>query len=202
MRLSPSQDFEIAPGRRVSSWKKLVLDDDVPNTGDWNKAIEIFALRIESRFLLPAKLLIDAKDGGTNGFSILALDFLVIETIAGFRDGRLDHRRHSERLFKLLLTQWAAFVDCVGGENADARAGAVYRQGRCALYHSGATDRVIVRKTGPMIAFHDGGAIEINRTLLHEELVGEFQRYLADLKAPQNKALRGNFRKKMDHLCS
>lgn len=46
----------IAPGIHSDEWLKLKLDD--AGSPDWNRAIEIFNARIESRYLEPVDLLI------------------------------------------------------------------------------------------------------------------------------------------------
>lgn len=204
--LALTRDFEIAPGHRVRDWNSLTLDEANCDTADWDKAFAILDARIRGRFIQPAQLLIDSEHGhgrGTNGFAVLAIDFLLIETMEGFRSGRTSHRNHSKALFKAFLTRWPAFTACVPvGNGAADLAGNVYEQGRCALHHTGSTDRMVVRKSGKMFVFHDDGRIEINRSLLHRELTNAFDTYLADLKAAPNRDLRRKFIIKMNHLCA
>jgi hypothetical protein len=202
-------NFEIAPGYRVRDWKSLVLDENERNSADWARAIAILDARIRSRFIEPAQLLIDAENGkerGTNGFAVLAIDFLLIETIQGFREGLTDHHRQSTALFKAFLTRWPTFTACVpSGKDSGDVAVRVFEQGRCALHHTGSTDRIIVRKSdkgGKVFVFHDDGRITINRTLLHQELTRAFDVYLAELSDPANIGLRKKFKAKMDHICS
>ncbi len=205
-------NFEIAPGHRVRGWKSLILDENEGKSADWAKAIAILDARIRRRFIDPAQLLIDAENGtgrGTNGFAVLAIDFLLIETIQGFREGLTNHDRQSKALFKAFLTQWPVFTACVpSGEDSGDVAVRVFEQGRCALHHTGSTDRIIVRKSdtggkgGKVFVFHDDGRITINRTLLHEELTKAFDGYLAELSDPANIGLRKKFKDKMDHICS
>jgi len=199
-------NFEIAPGHRVKGWKSLTLDENNNTPADWAKAIAILDARIRRRFIDPAQLLIDAENGkgrGTNGFAVLAIDFLLIETIQGFREGLTNHDRQSKALFKAFLTNWPAFNSCVpAGDNATHLAVKVFEQGRCALHHTGSTDRITVRKSGKVFVFHADGQIVINRSRLHHELVKAFDTYLAALQNPENTDLRKKFRQKMDHICS
>lgn len=205
-------NFEIAPGHRVKGWKSLMLEDDNGTPADWAKAIDILDARIRRRFIEPAQLLIDAEDRrgrGANGFAVLAIDFLLIETIQGFREGLTNHDRQSKALFKAFLTNWPVFTACVpGGKDIDNLATRIFEQGRCALHHTGSTDRIIVRKSdtvgkrGKVFVFHDDGRITINRTLLHKELSKAFDDYLTDLRGPENTDLRKKFKDKMDHICS
>lgn len=199
-------NFEIAPGHRVRGWKSLSLDETDPAAADWSKAISILDARIRRRFIEPAQLLIDSENGkgrGTNGFAILAIDFLLIETIQGFRKGLTDHTGQSGKLFAAFLVDWPAFAACVPPtKKAADLAKSVYTQGRCALYHAGTTDRIVVKKSGKMLVFHDDKRIEINRSLLHQELTNAFDEYLVALKRPEHVELRTNFRNKMNHICS
>ncbi|WP_192250430.1 hypothetical protein [Mesorhizobium silamurunense] len=197
-------NFEIAPGHRVSEWNGLKLNDANAGTDDWKKALVILDARIRSRFIEPAQFLIDSeanKGRGTNGFAVLAIDFLLIETIEGFRSGRAKHNGQSKALFTAFLTGWPAFTACVpAGKNAADLALNVYEQGRCALHHTGSTDRIVVRKSGKLFVFHNDGRIEINRSLMHRELTRAFDSYLNDLRAPANVDLRKKFRTKMNHI--
>ncbi|MEO4043102.1 hypothetical protein AAFN47_15985 [Hoeflea sp. CAU 1731] len=198
-------NFEIAPGHRVRAWKKLTLDDTRSDTADWGKALSILDARIRLRFIEPAQLLINSENGkgrGKNGFAVLAIDFLLIETIQGFRSGITNHNRRSKELFTTFLTTWPTFLACVpAGKNVNDLADKVYEQGRCALHHSGSTDRLVVRKSGKMFEFHDDGRIEINRSLLHKELTKAFDGYLTELQDPNNADLRRKFRDKLNHIC-
>lgn len=207
-------DFEIAPSYGAKDWKGLALDDQDSTSADWATAISILDGRIRSRFIDPAQLLIDSENGkgrGTNGFAVLAIDFLLIETIQGFFEGLISHKRKSAKLFNGFLSTWPAFIACVpqvqdANEQAkitEKLANRVFEQGRCALHHTGSTDRIIVRKSGDrMFVFHDDGRIEINRSLLHQELTKAFDDYLDALRDPAKAVLRKKFRQKMDHICT
>ncbi|WP_333900052.1 hypothetical protein [Agrobacterium pusense] len=83
-------DIYISPKYKIERWKALNLDTENPNENDWNTAVDVLDDRITERFLKPAKCLIDAQPQGaeqTYGFAILALNFIVIETVQGFRKG-------------------------------------------------------------------------------------------------------------------
>jgi hypothetical protein len=73
---------------------------------------------------------------------------------------------------------------------------------RCALLHSGATDGELrVGVSGPAFRFKDSHVRAINRTSFHRALANEFEGYLLALRSGQAKALRENFKKKMDAIC-
>lgn len=199
-------NFEIAPGFRVDDWRSLTLNVDEYESPDWQRAFAILNARIRKRFIEPAQLLIDSENPegrGTNGFAVLAIDFLLIETLQGFRSGQLNHFRKSKALFEVFLSEWPPFAACVPlHQDRTKLAGRVYEQGRCALHHTGATDQLIVKRSGSLFVFHDDGRIEINRSRLHTDLTASFDFYLHELSAAPNAELRKNFKDKMDHICS
>lgn len=198
-------DIYISPKYKIERWKALNLDTGNHNQNDWNTAVDILDDRITERFLNPARYLINAPLEGsqpTFGFAILALDFLAMETIQGFRDGTLAHQRHSTRLFTTFCKNWGYLTQLVQSPLTLRDAGLLlYRQGRCALHHSGTTDRLTVGVIGVMITFNEDQTIHINRTEFHEQLVEEFKRYLLELRDPDSADLREKFRTKMNSIC-
>lgn len=196
----------ISPEYKVSHWRNLKLDLDTPDENQWKTAADILKDRIEGRFLKPTQALIDLGESSTTtfGFAILALDFLVIETVQGFREGLEDHKKESGGLFNRFLTKWSAFQACVPDETErEDKALKIFTAGRCALHHTGSTDNLIVRiHLDRMIQFHPDGGIEINRNTFHKELCAEFDRYVEELKKPASRVLRANFRKKMNFICN
>lgn len=198
--------MEISPTYTVRDWRNLKLDPDAPDENQWEQAANILKDRIEGRFLKPAQALIDMAEDDPClrfGFAILALDFLVIETVQGFRKGCVNHDGESKALFKRFLVLWSAFQKCVPDQaERDTKAERLYKSGRCALHHSGSTDRLIVRRTGDqMLEFGPDGRIELNRTVFHQELSDEFARYIDELKNPASVELRANLKAKMDAIC-
>jgi hypothetical protein len=196
--------LQISPKYKVDFWRGLDLDADNPKQDEWLKAVDVLRDRIHGRFITPAQTLIDVDKGNTQqtfGFAILALDCLVVETIEGFRKGVDNHTGRSTALFKDFLSAWQPFIDCLdAGMVAETKAVEFYKQGRCALHHSGATERMTVRISGPMMKF-DNGDITVNRTLFHTELVAEFDRYLETLSDPASIDLRRKFLLKMNLIC-
>ncbi|MDI7920713.1 hypothetical protein [Ferirhizobium litorale] len=203
---SDPTNFKISPKYRVSDWRALTLDPDNPDETQWGTAIDILKDRIDGRFLLPAHKLIEAdkhNEEGIFGFAILALDFLVIETIQGFREGRIDDGNSKDQS-KRFMKKWNEFLDCLETRNErNAKAEILYLQGRCALHHRGSTDKIVVRRSDkfPMLYFHADGRIEINRTKFHSGLCVEFNRYLETLRDTTSVELRRNLKKKMNAIC-
>jgi hypothetical protein len=199
-------NLEIAPGYTVGCWKSLALDLDEPNAADWQRAIDLFDARIRRRFFDPVDELIKSDQRRTRqtfGFAILAIDFLVIETLQGFREGVIDHRGKSKCLFTNFLKRWASFTECLPeAGDPDTYASKIYKAYRCALHHSGATDGAFrVGVSGPVFAFETDYEVKINRTCLHNNLKREFDAFVVELRKPDEKLLRCNFRKKMNAIC-
>ncbi|RWH83960.1 MAG: hypothetical protein EOQ87_31560 [Mesorhizobium sp.] len=198
-------NFKISPKYTVKEWIALQLDPKNHGAEDWKSAVAILRDRIEGRFFTPADTLIAAEDGKTEatfGFAILALDFLIVETIEGFRHGLKNHNGKSQALFQSFLGAWPEFLACVPpSESAATKADHLYKQGRCALHHSGATDKLRVGRRGDMVVFHNDGRIDVNRTEFHKQLRKEFDRFLAELGRPEAMNLRTNVLTKMTHIC-
>jgi hypothetical protein len=194
--------MEIAPGYRVGDWKNLNLEKY--ESPDWPKAVEIFETRIRRRFLDPVDVLIAHevdKQRGTFGFSIMAIDCLVIETLQGFREGKPDHNGKSKDLFVgFLKSRWAG--DFGGKLDDKCKATMFYERCRCSLHHSGQTDGELrLQRSGPMIQFESGDRIVVNRTAFHEAVKCEFNRYLGELLDGSDSELRENFCRKMSAIC-
>lgn len=86
----------ISPKYRVSDWRNAVRSDD------WSTMVAIFNDRLHGRFLEPIELI--EKDGNIGefaGFSIMALDCLLVETMNQFYQG-LDETpsNHQKQFWK------------------------------------------------------------------------------------------------------
>jgi hypothetical protein len=97
--------MQIAPGVDAAVWEGLKLDD--PNSGNWVNAVDILAARIHDRYIEPVDFLIASEANKPPserrfGFTLLAIDCLVVETLGAFIEGLEDTdgkskslRRHS-----------------------------------------------------------------------------------------------------------
>jgi len=192
-----SGDIEIAPGITAREWLSALENDK-------NKAIDILEKRIKSRFLSPANTLveIETKDDHTPGFAILALCFLTIETLQGFREGMKDHRGCSRGLFVRFLKTWEPFMSTVSEPEKEERAKDFFARGRCALLHSGSTDFIrITSKTGEAIKLMSDESWQINRTKFLKELTIYFDEYLRRLKSSDDGEFYSHFRTKAEFIC-
>ena len=190
----------IAPGIHRDEWLKLELDD--AESHDWNRAIEIFAARIQSRYLEPVDLLIKTDVSLSPierryGFSIMAIDCLLIETFQSFRDGLTNTKHKSKEMFIKYLTEREGFREHFDEKQAEK----FYYDFRCGILHQ-------AEIMGPSLLWSVGllkgekaeGIPYVNRTKLHKILKENLKRYCDELKDPANSELRKNFRTKMDFI--
>ena len=190
----------IAPGYTDEDWKKLNLDDDA--SSDWAKAIEILEARIKGRYLDPADMLIaaDRQELPKNrrfGFTVLAVDCLLIETFQAFIEGRKETRNLSKKMFKAFLTTRPAFSSYFDQQLAER----FYYDFRCGILHQAEIPADSVVWSVGLLVRVDGQKMTVNRTKFHDALKKEFDAYLKDLADSLQLQLRENFRKKMNHIC-
>lgn len=191
----------IAPEIHSDEWLKLKLD--APGSPDWNRAVEIFNVRIQSRYFEPVKLLLkdDEKRRPIErryGFSIIAIDCLLIETLQSFRDGLTDTKNKSRKMFVKFLTEREGFREHFTDSK---QAEKFFYDFRCGILHQ-------AEIMGPSLLWSVGllkgektdGTPYVNRTKLHELLKEELKRYSEELKDQTNSELREKFRTKMDFI--
>jgi hypothetical protein len=192
--------MQIAPGVDASEWQGLKLDD--PNGSDWDRAVGILAARIRERYIEPVDFLITAEETKPAterrfGFTVLAIDCLLVETLGAFIEGREETDGESKKIFSTFLTTRKQFASDFATVDI---ANQFYKQFRCGILHQaeiGGDSKVW--SVGPLLRV-DGSAIIVNRNKFHDSLKAEFQTYLAELRDPKNSTLRTNFRKKMDFI--
>jgi hypothetical protein len=167
--------------------------------------VEIFRDRIEGRFLKPIRLIAEDRDiGEFSGFSILALDCLIIETLNQFYSGLDETEGAHDKAF------WNFFKNSEFFKNHFSRKKAFtfYSHYRCGILHQAQTKKKSVvridQKT--MIQSVEGDISEgliVDRSIFHEAIENEFSSYLERLKkgGEENAELRSNFVKKMNFIC-
>jgi hypothetical protein len=192
--------MQIAPGVDAAEWQRLQLD--VPDSPDWEVAVNMLAARITERYITPIDFLISAESNISPserryGFTVLAIDCLLVETLGAFIEGLQDTDGKSKKTFCTFLRTRPQFA---GEFTSDHLSENFYKQFRCGILHqaeSGGESKVW--SVGPLIHV-SGEAITVNRNEFHERLKAEFQSYLSELREPKNTIIRQNFRKKMDFI--
>lgn len=191
--------MQIAPDFDASDWRKLQLE--AADSPDWEVAVATFDRRIRARYIDPTDLLIATEnDKPANqrrfGFTVLAIDCLLVETIGAFLDGLENTEGVSKKIFCKFLTSRPQFSNAFTQQLAEQ----FYREFRCGVLHQAeVVGSGRVWSVGPLIKNVDSSLI-VNRNMFHECLKAEFDRYLLELRTPENKVLRFNFRKKMNFI--
>lgn len=186
--------MRISPRYYVADWESIAFSREE----DWQKAIDIFRDRIESRYLRYVRQI----EGDNNaGFVIMALDCLLIETLQQFYLGEMmTPPRKSRDHFISFLTQ-RGFGTHFTKETAER----FYKDIRNGILHQAevkGSSKIMVRRELPLVKQSDDKkGIIINRRLFHMQLLNEFEEYISRLKDPEETELRKNFRKKMNYIC-
>jgi len=172
--------MEIAKGIYSSDYFNLDLEDF--NSEDWTKAIEILRERITKRFLEPIEKLIELefelKAVDRNyGFTILALDCMLLETLQCFYEGKKQSNNESKEIFKRFLTNRLNFKEFFDEKLALK----FYKDFRCGILHQLQTfNDTKIWSVGKMIFYRDK-IIVVNRNEFHKNLRKEFDIYLNEL---------------------
>lgn len=184
---------------RVSDWQRAMTNDD------WPLMVCLFKDRLSGRFLEPIKLIEqDATIGPFSGFSILALDCLLIETLNQFYQGLDETPEDHQKQFWLFFKGSEYFKKHFTRKAAEV----FYSHVRCGLLHQAQTKRqTFIRADQPaMIRASNGNlsnGIIVDRTKFHQALELEVASYVAKLErgSEADSDLRANFLKKMQIIC-
>lgn len=189
----------ISPRYRVSAWQRAKANDD------WPLMVCIFKDRLNGRFLEPIKLIEqDAVIGPFAGFSILALDCLLIETLSQFYQGFDETPQDHQKQFWLFFKGSEYFK----GHFTRKAAETFYSHVRCGLLHQAQTKKqTFIRADQPTMIQPTNGSpsngIIVDRARFHQALEQEFTSYAAKLErgSEADSGLRANFLRKMQMIC-
>lgn len=191
--------MQIASDFDSAEWNTLKLDD--PASHDWETAVTVLERRIRERYIDPVDFLIAAENEKPAtkrrfGFTVLAIDCLLVEALGSFLGGLEDTNGRSRDTFCKFLTTQPQFSHEFSQDLAEQ----FYYEFRCGVLHQaeiGGNSKVW--SIGPLVQ-RVGRAIIINRNEFHKRLSAEFASYLQQLRSPANAELRTNFRRKMDFI--
>ncbi|MDD4735725.1 MAG: hypothetical protein PHP44_06435 [Kiritimatiellae bacterium] len=195
-------DFEnvsISPKYRKRDWQEAVAEDD------WDKMVAIFEDRLRGRFLTPINLISkDRSIGEFAGFSILALDCLLIETLQQFYCGRDKTEGKHWESFWLFFQNSEFFRANFNRRTAET----FYSHFRCGILHQAQTKgKSVVRMDQntmirPVEDQINKGLI-VDRCRFHKALEDEVAAYTDRLRShgEANEELRRNFIRKMNFIC-
>lgn len=187
----------------VEDYRNLHLNTD-SSSEKWNKAIEIFRDRIESRFMEPINYLLTVTNPSYNffqksqfEFSALAIISLLIETLQQFKEGKITNRGEVSDNYKNFLKRELKFEDF--------QKEAFYKNVRCGLLHQGEIldKTVIVPYENSYNDIYNNPFIQenkLNTKILFEKIIIYYNNYLRLLLDSQNIVDRENFIKKMNSI--
>lgn len=187
----------ISPKYTITDWITA------KNNSDWVKMVDIFNDRIYGRYLKPVELIArDNEIGNFCGFSILAIDCLIIETLNQFYNGIDETIGKNHLAFHNFFTRSVYFRDHFSRKKSKV----FYSHVRCGILHQAQTKaKTVVRiNQGSMIntvtpRIEDG--LIIDRKKFHQALLNEIHHYKTRLVSEEDLTLRTNFISKMDIIC-
>jgi len=181
-------DNQIMMSQTYSKDYYLSLKLNCINENDFKEAIKIFEDRINGWYLDQIKLMLD--DAKKNAFVIMALDCILIETFWHFRNGnRVEKDKYifCEFLSEVFPSIFSMSV-----------AKDFYSNIRCALLHSGQTDKEFVLSVDGNSIDIDNNVVIINVVKISKLLIEYFEKYIEELNNEDNNILRRNFIIQMD----
>ncbi len=210
-------------------WEKHRLKfKDYSYNEDWKTVIDIFEKRIKKKFIDPLELLRKHGNNEGSGFSMVAIECLLIELFAAFREGKNFNHNYSkeknppsyqygdcQKLYVRFLTnvppfnsQFSSDSEKLSKEANFFPANKFYTEVRCGLLHEGKTKgdwTINLKKSNePKEIFlkNEKNKLKIFRTTLLRKIKEYLTAYILELKGKekQNEILRKNFARKMDHL--
>jgi hypothetical protein len=193
-------NMEIAKGIKSEDYLKLDLSDY--KNDDWFLAFTYLEKRLYDRFIEPIQVLQAAEidksiQDKKFGFTILAIDCMLIETIQSFYEGVTNSHGQSQNLFKTFLTKRENFKSFFASPK---EAGEFYINFRCGILHQAQTfGETKIWTVGELIRRH-GKYIIVNRELFHIAVMAELKIYLELLNSKTNTLALDNFKIKMDFI--
>ena len=192
-------DISISPKYRTSHWQKAHAGSD------WDSMVEMFEDRIEGRFLKPIRLIANDPDiGEFSGFSILALDCLIIETLNQFYSGLNETEGAHDKAF------WNFFKNSefFKGHFSRKKAFTFYGHYRCGILHQAQTKKKSVVRIDQRTMIQSveddiSKGLIVDRSIFHKALEQEISSYMEKLikGGEENSKLRANFIEKMNIIC-
>ncbi|WP_028866164.1 hypothetical protein [Psychromonas aquimarina] len=189
--------MEIAPNFTAADWKALHLQE---NEQHWLQAVDVLKSRLYARYIDPVDALIEIENSleprqMNFGFTILAVDLLLMETLQAFKEGLLDTNRKSQRVFMRFLRDSSRFSPFF---STPKQCNDFYIEFRCGILHQAeiqSTARVC--SSGALYNRSDEGDT-VNYNAVHQCIKADLEDYLQLLKDPHNSSQRELFKKKMD----
>ena len=191
--------MDIAPNFSAEDWKKLDLEN---SEDDWQQAVDVFEQRLFARYIEPVDVLIEAEKEVNPkdkrfGFTTLAIDFLLMETLQAFIEGLPDTNGQSGRVFKSFLETSPRFSPYF---TTEPERQAFFTQFRCGILHQAEVQSsALVWSVGDLYDRTSTPEI-VNRMFVHRALKEDLKDYIKLLRDPASVEARTAFKNKMDAL--
>ena len=166
----------------------------------WDKAIEIFDDRIRGRFLDQIENMVNCNYLMRDGFSIMALNCLLIETLLQFEKGwdQTPLGRNKQEYKRFLQDKFPEIF------YHDKIARIFYEDIRCGILHSAQTknrSKLTFEQENAVELPEDHNIIVVDVMKLTNAILNYYDRYIRDLRDEENLDLRVNFLNKMMYTC-
>lgn len=183
----------ISPKYTNEDYNKLITDNNYDQVF-FEKAVNIFDDRIRGRYIDPINLLSNSENIEKYGFAVMALDCLLIETLAQFRKGLKNTKGISKK-------EYVGFLEeCIHMENSEAEE--FYNKIRCGILHSAQTyNGARLSMNGKKIIENNKGTLIVSFDKMTESIISYFGDYKKKLVNGCDVELRNNFVKKMNYVC-
>lgn len=167
------------------------------NNDTWKIAIDIFTSRFNERYFNPIKKLL--KCPRKNGFAIMALNCLLIDTFYQFENGVNSTSIHNkEKYVSFLLNNLSSII---ASEDIAIK---FYKSIRCGILHSAQTKdgSTLCYKSNDAIEYRNNhNSINVNVCKFSDEMLIYFNNYISRLNSGYLNT-RKNFIKKMNYIFS
>ena len=191
--------------------KEIICRDTEPKQENWQGAFKIFNTRIETRFLNPIDWILEKRIDSGEGFSVVALQCILIEFLEAFYQGKVYTTSKSPNAFEYNSSK-KLFSDFLMGHKpfsdyfkTNANANGFFDNIRCGLLHEAATKQASRINNAPnhnrLVLFEDNDPtnMRIYRENFYTAILEYIESYKMELLT--NRQLQINFVRKMDDIC-
>ena len=187
-------EVNISPQYSRDDYHSLKLSE-TSSKPDWECAVKIFVDRIQGRYINQIDLL--SNDINANGFTIMALNCLLIEALYQFENGLKETKNSNKKEYSDFLKQMDSTAFSVASVAED-----FYTHIRCGILHSAQT------KAESRLSDRTGFVVAVENNVLIVSVIGvtnlvkhHFTSYAGRLLDSSETDLRKNFIKKMKFVC-
>ncbi len=201
----------------VDQWKqfRLALINEILRSNakqeDWQKAFQLLHTRIKTRFLNPIDWILEKGYNVGEGFSVVALQCILIEFLEACYQGKVYTTSNNPRAFEYNSSR-KLFSDFLMGHKpfseyftTNANANGFFDNIRCGLLHEAATKETSRINNAPshdmlvLLEPDDPTNMRIYRENFYKAILKYIETYESELLT--DRQLQINFVRKMDDIC-